>query len=53
MMSSYSPTQEELENLCFVTVDPCTHKLWAFVYITSKPIIHDRSFFAFICSEVR
>ena len=34
--SSYSPTQEKLENLCFVAVDPRICKLLAFVYVTLK-----------------
>ena len=35
---SYLPTQEEVENLCFIAVDPRTCKLWALVYITSKQL---------------
>ena len=35
-ISSYLPTQEELENLCFVAVDPRTCKLCMFVSVTSK-----------------
>ena len=36
--SSYSPTQEELEKLCFVAVDPRIRKLRAFVYVTLKQL---------------
>ena len=35
-ISSYSAAQEKFENCCFVAVDLRTHKLWAFVYVTSK-----------------
>ena len=33
---SYSPTQEEFENLCFVVVAYRIRELWAFVYVMSK-----------------
>ena len=35
-ISSYSPTQEESNYLCFVSVDQRIRKLWAFVYVTSE-----------------
>jgi len=35
-ISSYSPTQEEFENLCFTAVGQKVGELWLFVYVTSK-----------------
>ena len=35
-VSSYSPKQEELENLCLVAVHPRNCKLWPFVHMTLK-----------------
>ena len=39
---SYLSAKKVLENLCFISVNPRIHELWAFVYITSKWFyIHD------------
>ena len=52
-ISSYSPAQGELENLCFTAVDPRIWKLGVFVCHV-EAIVRDQFFFtnfSFVCSE--